>query len=92
MHLLFRWSAESRKTRHHCEVRVHAVYGQYRRSGLVAATCGSICIYIYVYQIYKPMSGYHMEGLAPPKLLAEAKGDENERTKAEGVGSNTSCA
>ena len=29
---------------------------------------------------------------APPKLLAEAKSDENERTKAESVGSNTPWA
>ena len=29
---------------------------------------------------------------APPKLLAEAKSDENERTKAESSGSNTPWA
>ena len=29
---------------------------------------------------------------APPKLLAEAKSDENERTKAESVGSDTPWA
>ena len=35
---------------------------------------------------------YHMGVWAPPKLLAEAKSDENDRTKAESVGSNTPWA
>ena len=32
------------------------------------------------------LPGYHTGGLGPPKLLAEAKGNENERTKAERLG------
>ena len=35
---------------------------------------------------------YHTGVWAPPKLLAEAKSDENERTKAESSGSNTPWA
>ena len=35
---------------------------------------------------------YHTGGLGPPKLLAKAKSDENERTKAESWGSNTPWA
>ena len=38
-------------------------------------------------------SGSIIRGVwAPPKLLAEAKSDENERTKAESSGSNTPWA
>ena len=35
---------------------------------------------------------YQTAGLAPPKLLAETKSDENERTNAESSGSNTPWA
>ena len=35
---------------------------------------------------------YHTGGLASPKPLAEAKSKENERTKAQSVGSNTPWA
>ena len=35
---------------------------------------------------------YHTGVWAPPKVLAEAKSDENERTKAESSGSNTPWA
>ena len=38
-------------------------------------------------------SGSIIRGVwAPPKLLAEAKSDENERTEAESLGSNTPWA
>ena len=35
---------------------------------------------------------YHTGVWAPPKLLAEAKSDENKRTEAESFGSNTPWA